>query len=90
MHATKFYCLVQERLIVKRLDPFCNKKFMFSIYKQARYHKCAYYEYFSNWADTFIEVYFVYSFGLLFHEYRHLQSVINKSRKVVFIAEISL
>ena len=64
--------------------------YMFSIYKQARYHKCAYYEYFSNWADTFIEVYFVYSFGLLFHEYRHLQSVIKKSRKVVFIAKISL
>ena len=76
MHETITFCLERARF-VENSGLILNIMYMFSIYKQARYHKCAYYEYFSNWADTFIEVYFLYSFGLLFHEYRHLQWVIN-------------
>ena len=40
-------------------------------------YACAYYEYFSNWVDTMLLIYFLYQLGLILFEYRSMQNLVN-------------
>ena len=40
-------------------------------------YACAYYEYFSNWVDTMLLIYFLYQLGLILFEYRAMQNIVN-------------
>ena len=40
-------------------------------------YACAYYEYFSNWVDTMLLIYFLYQLGLILFEYKAMQNLVN-------------
>ena len=40
-------------------------------------YACAYYEYFSNWVDTMLLIYFLYQLGLILFEYKVMQNLVN-------------
>ena len=54
---------------VNSLATYWTSGWIYGVVTASEY-ACAYYEYFSNWVDTILLIYFLYQLGLILFEYR--------------------